>query len=69
MIEISVVLLAAIALVHFYWALGGIWALDKALPTDTADKRLVDPPHPLSTLVGFLYFRFYLCSLYVVTRK
>jgi hypothetical protein len=58
MIEISVVLLAAIALVHFYWALGGIWALDKALPTDTEDKRLVDPPHPLSALVGFCILGF-----------
>ena len=51
---ITIIILFAIALIHFYWAVGGDWGIDKALPTDSKGNRLLNPPQPLSALVGLV---------------
>jgi len=58
MIQITIILLIAIAFIHFYWAVGGTWAIDKALPTDAQGNKLLDPPAPLSALVGLVILGF-----------
>ncbi|MDN4166004.1 DUF3995 domain-containing protein [Cytophagales bacterium LB-30] len=32
-----------LALLHFYWALGGRWAFDNTLPTNEAGKKMLSP--------------------------
>jgi len=54
---ITIILLIA-ALIHFYWAVGGVWGIDKALPTDSKGNRLLNPPQPLSALVGLVVLGF-----------
>jgi len=67
MIIISLVLLLGGALVHFYWAIGGKWWLDKALPLECQGNKLLNPPLPLSALLGFvlLGFSYVAYSLYM----
>jgi len=55
---VTIILLFAITLIHFYWALGGVWGIDKALPTDNKGNKLLNPPQPLSALVGLMIFGF-----------
>jgi len=53
-----VIILSILGLVHVYWALGGVWGTDKALPTDNKGNKLLNPPQPLSALVGLVMFGF-----------
>ncbi len=39
------------ALLHFYWALGGKFGLDYALPTDAKGNRLLNPSTFMSYVV------------------
>ena len=55
---VTVIILFVISVVHFYWALGGVWGTDKALPTDNKGNKLLNPPQPLSALVGLVMFGF-----------
>ncbi len=53
-------ILLLLALIHFYWALGGTYGLDKALPTDSDGNRIVSPSLFLTfvvsiVLVGFTF--------------
>jgi len=41
-----------IALIHFFWALGGKWGFDKVLPTKENGERLFTPKRIHSFLVG-----------------
>jgi len=47
-----------LALIHFYWALGGKLGLDKALPTDTKDNRLLNPSKFMTFVVGLILLGF-----------
>lgn len=47
-----------LALIHFYWALGGKFGLDKALPTDTEGNRLLNPSKFMTFVVGLILLGF-----------
>ncbi len=47
-----------LALLHFYWALGGKHGLDKALPADENSNRLLNPSPLLSLIVGLVLLSF-----------
>jgi len=47
-----------LALVHFYWALGGKFGLDKALPSDIKGNRLLNPSKFMTLIVGFVLLGF-----------
>jgi len=47
-----------LALIHFYWALGGKFGLDKALPTDTEGNRLLNPSKIVTFVVGLILLGF-----------
>jgi len=51
-------ILLILALIHFYWALGGKFGLDKALPTDTEGNRLLNPSTLMTYVVGFILLGF-----------
>lgn len=63
---LSIVLIIAfivLALIHFNWALGGEWGLEKALPTKENGQRVLSPGNFGSAVVGFglmLFGLFYL---------
>ena len=46
------------ALLHFYWALGGKFGLDYALPTDAKGNRLLNPSTFMTYVVGFILLGF-----------
>ena len=46
------------ALLHFYWALGGKFGLDYALPTDEKGNRLLNPSTFMTYVVGFILLGF-----------
>lgn len=45
-------LLFTLSGLHFYWAFGGSWGFDEALPTDEQGKRVLNPGKLDSTVVG-----------------
>jgi len=47
-----------LALIHFYWALGGVFGLDYALPTDEKGNRLLNPSTFMIYVVGFILLGF-----------
>ncbi|MGB1240940.1 MAG: DUF3995 domain-containing protein [Chitinophagales bacterium] len=47
-----------IAIVHFYWALGGKWGFDQALPTNEQGIKLLEPKALECVVVGFGLFLF-----------
>ena len=49
---------SVLALVHFYWATGGQWAFDSALPVDEQGIRILNPGVMDSVVVGFALFLF-----------
>lgn len=42
-----------LALLHFYWAAGGRWGFDIALPKDNEGNKLMQPGAIASLIVGF----------------
>lgn len=44
--------------VHVYWALGGKWGLDAAIPTDPNSKKKLNPPPLLTAIVANGLFAF-----------
>jgi len=46
------------ALLHFYWALGGKFGLNYALPTDAKGNRLLNPSTFMTYVVGFVLLGF-----------
>ena len=46
------------ALLHFYWAVGGKFGLDYALPTDAKGNRLLNPSTFMTYVVGFVLLGF-----------
>jgi len=51
-------IMISLALIHFYWALGGKFGLDKALPSDVEDNRLLNPSKFMTFVVGFILLGF-----------
>ena len=47
-----------LALIHFYWAVGGKFGLDYALPTDAKGNRLLNPSTFTTYVVGFILLGF-----------
>ena len=47
-----------LALIHFYWAVGGKFGLDYALPTDAKGNRLLNPSIFMTYVVGFILLSF-----------
>lgn len=69
MLTITSILLIVIALLHFYWALGHKWGLDKAIPTGIQGQKMLNPPKILTALVcifllGFAYVAYMLAQDY-----
>jgi len=58
MLTVTAILLLIIALLHFYWALGYKWGLDKAIPTGIKGQRTLKPPKILTALVGIFLLGF-----------
>jgi len=46
------IIFTLIALLHFYWAVGGKWGLDATLPTNSQGERLLSPGPFACTVVG-----------------
>ena len=55
---ILITILVLLALVHFYWAVGGKYGLNIALPTDDQGKRLLNPSTFMTYVVGFILLGF-----------
>lgn len=55
---ITIFILVIIGVLHFYWAFGGEFGLDKALPTDINGKHLLNPSKLLTFLVGLIMLGF-----------
>ena len=51
-------IMISLALIHFYWAFGGKFGLDKALPTDAEGNRLLNPSKFMTFVVGFILLGF-----------
>jgi len=68
MIILSIILFFVfifLGLIHFSWALGGKWAIEKALPTKENGERVLNPKKIESGIVGFgltIFGLFYLFS-------
>nr|WP_121272278.1 DUF3995 domain-containing protein [Pedobacter schmidteae] len=47
-----------IALLHIYWAFGGTWAIDSAIPTNSDEKKMFSPGilGTLTVALGLLFF-------------
>ena len=61
-IILSVIFLM-LALLHFYWALGGEWGFANALPVKENGQRIINPGKTASSIVGFgllIFSAFYL---------
>jgi len=54
---LTIVALCLIGLLHFYWALGGVIGLDKAIPTE-GGKPLINPGKVAIVMVGTALFGF-----------
>ena len=60
---INGMVLIALSALHFFWATGGTWGFDNALPTNKAGNRILNPNRFDCTFVGlgllafaFLFF-------------
>ena len=62
-------ILVILALAHFYWALGGKYGLDKALPTDVQGKRLLNPSAFMTYVVGFILLGFAYVAFVLYTNE
>ena len=53
---ISSVLLVSIGVLHFYWAVGGKWAIEKVSPTKGVNEPIKMPGFIITFLVGIIVF-------------
>ena len=51
-------IMISLALIHLYWAFGGKFGLDKALPTDAEGNRPLNPSKSMTFVVGFILLGF-----------
>lgn len=45
-----------ISMIHFYWGIGGSWAISSTIPTTMADEKVINPKLPSCFLVGSGFF-------------
>ena len=43
-----------LGLIHFYWAAGGKWAIDTAIPTGVDGRKMLNPSTLATVLVGLI---------------
>ena len=55
---INSILLLGISAIHFYWALGGKWGIEKTLPTNLEGKKMLSPKKIDSALVAIFLLCF-----------
>lgn len=62
LVVINSTILLSLGLLHFYWAFGGQWGFEDALPTNKEGERILNPKMIDSVIVGFglLIFGIYL---------
>lgn len=48
-------ILFAIAIIHFYWAAGGKWMMDKVLPFESTGQKALDPSAGMTAFVGIAF--------------
>lgn len=68
--SLLVFIFVVLATIHFYWAFGGKWGIDAALPTNKDGIRVLNPKATESSIVGFvlLFFAiFYLAKIGVLS--
>ena len=61
-----------LAMIHFYWALGGKWGFESSLPSNEQGIRILAPKTIDSVIVGtilLLFGFFYLFSLILLKNK
>lgn len=55
---VTILTLTFVALIHLYWAFGGSFWIDKALPTTEDGEKLLNPSKALTFMVGIILFGF-----------
>ena len=61
-----------LAIIHFYWALGGQWGFENALPTNEQGIKILNPKTIDSMIVGIVLLMFgflYIFSLNLLKNK
>lgn len=53
LIFLQVAIFSLISILHFYWAFGGKWAFDDALPTNEKGEKILEPKAFECAVVGF----------------
>lgn len=58
---VLIIIFVAIAVLHFYWGVGGRWAIDKAVPTNEHGERVLktSPASCFVVATGLLLFASY----------
>ncbi|WP_449384734.1 DUF3995 domain-containing protein [Chryseobacterium populi] len=60
---IVTIALFSLAFIHFFWAMGGKWAINAAIPTDLNGRKLFNPSRQGTIFVGFGLLLFALINL------
>nr|WP_295864846.1 DUF3995 domain-containing protein [uncultured Chitinophaga sp.] len=50
---VAATILVVISAIHFYWAFGGRWGMDKALPVNAAGELMLTPGAGATFIVAF----------------
>ncbi|RAI90012.1 DUF3995 domain-containing protein [Algoriphagus yeomjeoni] len=67
-----IVIFSVLALIHFYWAIGGQWGFESVLPTNEQGQQMLSPKTLDSIIVGSgltLFAAFYWLTFISVNRK
>ncbi len=62
---IIAVIFLALSIIHYYWAFGGKWALNSALPTNKLGKKMLNPSVLMTVIVGVILSLF---SIYYLQK-
>lgn len=49
---ITAIIFLILSIIHYYWAFGGKWALNSALPTNKFGKKMLNPSVFMTVIVG-----------------
>ncbi len=70
--RILTILFFVLAMIHFYWALGGQWGFENSLPSNEQGTKILNPKTIDSVLVGVVLLLFgflYLFSMTLLKNK
>lgn len=59
--SLLIIIFSVLALIHFFWASGGQWGFESALPTDEEGIRMLNPKKSDSIFIGVVLS---LCGLF-----